>query len=172
MPGMRARRLNLRWWVVLVSIALVGCGGSDGGEHDSPAPTATPPPALATPQPTLSPTPRPSATVAPAFDEVVLAMATRYGADIANGGREFQEYILRHTGDGWDSIALTNLPRGAGLLGITFASTTVAYAYGVRGSDGEPGILLRSDDAGRSWRDLGEALPDFSPAPRTITPRA
>ncbi len=122
------------------------------------SPTATAE-ATATPVPTVSTT----STPAHAFDEVVLGVATGSGARLPNGSRAFGQVVLRNGGGpDWEVVALSVPPRDAGVHGVTFASPTVAFAFG--GWSEEPdGMLFRSDDTGRTWRSLSHALPPDCP---------
>lgn len=146
---------------LVVGLAVPGCGG--GGGDDTPVPDATPTTTTAsTPVATESVRPTPTATPDESFDEVVLALATRYGANLPNGGRQFRQYVLRNDGDGWDVVELPQVVADGGVFGVTFADERVAFAFGGR-TEPADGILLRSDDAGGTWRNLSKALPTSCP---------
>lgn len=145
--------------VMLLSLVL-GCGDGSGGDDDGPAPV---PPASATaiavptgtPLPSIAPTPTPS------FEEVVLAVATRFGPISANDGGTFRQLVLRYDAGTWESVSLapTVMPM---LRGIVFASPRVAYAFGGQG-EAPDGVMIRSDDAGHTWRNLSASLPPECP---------
>ncbi len=136
-----------------LSAVLVGCGG-DGGEPDAPAPTATPPPAVAT----VTPQPTPTATPARAFDEVVLGVG--YAMPVVNedGTRPGRPMILRNDGEGWTAVPLA-IAGGGAVYGVTFSTAAVAWAYG----EGAGALLLRSDDAGRTWTDVSAVVSEAGP---------
>lgn len=142
--------------VLVLTLVLAGCGGGGGGDHDgpTPAPTAT---ATVTGPPTETPLPSPTASSVFAFDEIVLGVATRYGATQPNGALEQQQVVLRCEAGVWESLPL-RVQEPAEVAGVTFASERFAYAFGTQG-DGSRGLLLRSVDAGRTWQDLSDRLP-------------
>ncbi len=152
--------IRLATIVVASALAVVGCGGGHGEGPDVPLPEAT---VTVGPSPTREPTPVATTTPEPSFAEVVLGMATVSGAPRPNGGNSFRQYVLRNEGGEWESVVLSLLPADGGVYGVRFASTTVAWAFGGRGDVADDGILLRSDDAGRTWRNVSSALPAACP---------
>jgi photosystem II stability/assembly factor-like uncharacterized protein len=148
---------------LLLGVVLMGCG-SGGGHSDAPDPTLPEATATAPPSPTHEPTPAvtPTPEPEPPFAEVVLGIATVSGAPLPNGGNSFRQYVLRNEGGEWESVVLSLLPADGSVYGVTFATTTVAWAFGGRG-EASDGILLRSDDAGRTWRNVSSALPSACP---------
>lgn len=151
---MRRSRTTIR--VIALIFALAGCGGGGGGEDHEPTPTPTAS-VTGTAVPTETPLPSPTATPVPAFDEIVLGVATRYGGVLGNGAREYAQFVLRYEAGAWESVPL-RLQEPAGVFGVTFASAQIAYAYGTRG-EGSGGLLLRSIDAGGTWQNLSDRLP-------------
>jgi len=141
---------------IVLALMLAGCGGGGGSDDDRP--TSVPTPAVtATSLPTETPLPTPTATPIPAFDEIVLGVATRYGETLGNGAREYRQFVLRYEAGVWESVPLKH-DEPAGVFGVTFATDRIAYAFGTRG-EGSGGMLLRSIDAGRTWQDLSDRLP-------------
>ena len=143
--------------LALLTVVLAGCGGGGGGgKDDRPTPIPTPS-ATATAAATETPLPSPTPTAVSTFDEVVLGVATRYGPPVPEGARDYQQFALRYAADSWESVPLT-VPASAGVFGVTFAGANVAFAFG-GGGDSTKGLLLRTDDAGRTWRDVSATLP-------------
>ncbi|MEO6028433.1 MAG: hypothetical protein ABIR79_16330 [Candidatus Binatia bacterium] len=96
-------------------------------------------------------------TAAPAFDEILLGIGVIEGRPLPNGGRTSTPLVLRNDGTGWTSFPV-RVPVGAFLSGVGFSTPEVAWLYGGR-NESFDGVLLRSDDAGRTWRDVSSILP-------------
>jgi photosystem II stability/assembly factor-like uncharacterized protein len=146
--------------MLLLALGLAGCDGGDDDDSDASSPTPSP---TATAQPITTDVPSPTTTSTPnvAFDEVVLGVASKYGAQGSTGGGVVQQVVLRNDGEEWESIELTGLPVQTGVNGVTFATASVAWLFG--GQADADGLLRRSDDAGRTWRDVSSALPAHFP---------
>ena len=139
--------------VLVLGSVLAGCGG--GGGDDAPGPgEPTPTPtvsvqATATAVPT-EPAPTATRTASP---EVLLATGF---SQVSSTGELAAPLLLRNDGSGWERVALT-LPPAGGLVGSVFSAPEVAWGFGSVGT--EIGLLVRSDDAGRTWTDVTSSLP-------------
>lgn len=128
--------------VLVLGSMLAGCGGGGGGGDDAPSPVD--------PTPTVSA----QATASPA-STVVEPTATRTPSPEVLLATGFT-LVLRNDGSGWERVAIP-LPQAGALLGTVFSTSEVAWGFGFIGV--EIGLLMRSDDAGRTWTDVTSTLP-------------
>jgi photosystem II stability/assembly factor-like uncharacterized protein len=101
----------------------------------------------------------------PARGDTLIAVGTDYGKPLADGTYASTPLVLRAVTDtaadgAWMSSALPQAKSDdvgpPVLMGAAFSTTSIAWVYG--GTETRP-ILFRSDDAGMTWRDVGDALP-------------
>jgi hypothetical protein len=98
-----------------------------------------------------------AALAVPARAEVVLVVGTIHGPKSPRESVQSTPLVLRLSDGGvWTEAQIPTKATGI-LTGVTFASSTVVWAYGL-GSDWRP-LLLRSTGAGLTWTDLSNMLP-------------
>ena len=87
---------------------------------------------------------------------VLLAVGATYGSPKTDGhGLETSPIVIRKDSDSWEIISLPDI--GGDLRYVAFATPSSAW---IAGTNAGGTILLHSDDAGLTWRDMSATLPD------------